>query len=133
MTSYIREDDGALMVEVSPGCFVAQSRPETLGAKKRKPRSDGDKNHDHLWFIFAEASVPLNAEDASVIFQKKKNTDYEKDNIAPIITAWKKLGVLKYLGRLPTLHGRPASAFILSDNALELFVERYGRNPMVTR
>lgn len=107
------------------------ARPAPRKFTQRNVRTD--MSYDHLWFILLEAAEALTAEAASVAYAKRiGSTGNETNNIAPLFTQWKALGIVKVTGRLPTDHGKPASAFVLTQDALTRFVARYHREPYCT-
>ena len=134
MTSnYVRSTDGALMVETSPGCFVAKftevSRPKHKGALRKMHGT----NYDRAYFYTKETGhVGATADDLVARIELEEQDGLPKVNgISQCLSQLKKLGITEIIGRREIRNGSTATVHALTDNAKQLFIQAFGRNPQL--
>lgn len=134
MTSYIRESDGALMVEVSPGCFVANKPEQTKKSSsdvKYRLEQPYDTNEDRGYFYLFDAGDRGLLADEAIAIREEENGDGKPavNQVAPIFSRFKKYGIAIWKGKRPTRLGSIAHVHVLVANARDIFRSVYGRFP----
>lgn len=133
--SYIRPD-GARMVEVSPGQFVAKfGRRGERPTRVRGLTQDADSNEDRAYFYLLDAGDKGMIADEAIAVRERENGDGKPavNQVAPVFSSFKKNGLTICRGRRKTRLGSVASVHILVADAASAFELAYGRLPSLAR
>lgn len=99
---------------------------KTLTTMHRDKRVHDSRHHDRVFHYLENSLSGLTADEATELM-KKDVPKATHNNVAPVLTAFHKLGIVERIGRRRTQQGSPAYINCLTADAKEKFYTAYGR------